>query len=76
MHMDDFDRFLDIELARVLDPVVRNPAPRRSRHWRDGRRGRLRTLVGGAKDAPRSLLPPEVFQVAVPAAVRVRSSTP
>ena len=76
MHMDYFDRFLDVELARVLDPVVHTPPPRRSRHWRDGRSGRLRTLNGGAKDAPRSLLPPEVFQVAVPAAVRVRSSTP
>lgn len=76
MHMDDFDRFLDVELARVLDPVVRTPAPRRSRHWRDGHRGRLRALDGGANDAPRSMvLPPEVFPVAVPAAVGVPSST-
>jgi hypothetical protein len=76
MHMDDFDMFLDVELARVLDRVVRTPAPSRSRHRRDGRRGRLRTLSGGASDAPRSLLPPEVFPVAVPAAVGVPSSTP
>jgi hypothetical protein len=75
MHMDDFDKFLDVELARVLDPVVRTPAPPRSRHWRDGRRGRLRTLTGGADDAPRSMLPPKVFPVAVPAAIGVPSST-
>ena len=75
MHMDDFDRFLDLELARVLDPVVRTSAPPRSRHWRDGRRGRLRTLSGGANSATRSVLPPEVFAVAVPAAIGVPSST-
>jgi len=79
MHMDDFERFLDVELARVLDPVVRLPARPRSRHWRDGRRGRLRTLVGGANDAnhtPTPILPPEVIPFAVPAAIGVPSSTP
>jgi hypothetical protein len=76
MHMDDFDKFLDVELVRVLDPVVRTPAPRRTRHWRDGRRGRLRTLNGGANDAPGPLLPPQVISLAVPAAVGVQSSTP
>jgi len=76
MHMDDFDRFLDVELARVLDPVVRTPAPPRSRHWRDGHRGRLRTLNGGAKGAPRPMPPPELIPLAVPAAVGVPSSTP
>jgi hypothetical protein len=30
--MDDFDRFLDLQLRRMLDPVVATPAPpRRSR---------------------------------------------
>jgi hypothetical protein len=76
MHMDYFDRLLEAELARVLDPVVRRPAPRRSRHWREGRRGRLRTLNGGANDAPRSMLPPELLTVAVPAAIGLPSSTP
>jgi len=76
IHMDDFDRFLNAELVRVLDPVVRTPAPPRSRHWRDGRRGRLRTLNGGANDAPGPLLPPHVIPLAVPAAVGVPSSTP
>jgi hypothetical protein len=75
MHMDDFDSFLDVELARVLDPVVITPAPPRSRRWRDGRSGRLRALDGGADDAGRSILPPEVFLVAVPAAVVVPLST-
>ena len=74
--MDDFDLFLDVELVRVLDPVVRTPAPPRTRHWRDGRRGRLRTLDGGANDAPGLLLPPQVIPLAVPAAVGVPSSTP
>jgi hypothetical protein len=76
MHMDDFDMFLDVELARVLDPVVRTPAPPRSRHWRDGRRGRLRTLNGGANDFPGPLQPPQMIPLAVPAAVGVPSSTP
>jgi hypothetical protein len=76
MHMDDFDMFLDVELFRVLDPVVRTPAPPRSRHWRDGRRGRLRTLNGGANDVPGPLLPPHVIPLAVPATIGVPSSTP
>ena len=75
MHMDDFDKFLDVELARVLDPVVLTPAPPRSRHWRDGRSGCLPTLDGDARDAKRSILPPEVFPVAVPAAIVMPSST-
>jgi hypothetical protein len=76
MHMDYFDLFLDVELARVLDRVVRTPAPPRSRHWRDGPRGRLRTMRGGADDAPGSMLPPQVIPLAVPAAVGVPSSNP
>jgi hypothetical protein len=76
MHMDDFDRFLNVELALALDPIVRTPAPPRSRHWRDGRRGRLRTLDGAQKDAPRTVLPLEVIPLAVPAAVGVPSSAP
>ena len=31
MHMDDFDRQLELELARLLDPIVAAPAPRRRR---------------------------------------------
>lgn len=29
LQMDDFDRFLDLQLRRMLDPVVATPAPRR-----------------------------------------------
>jgi hypothetical protein len=31
MHMDRFDRRLELELARWLDPIVDLPAPRRRR---------------------------------------------
>ncbi|HEV3404988.1 MAG TPA: hypothetical protein VG364_00195 [Candidatus Dormibacteraeota bacterium] len=31
--MNDFDRFLDLQLRRMLDPVVATPAPPR-RSWR------------------------------------------
>ena len=31
MRMDDFDRQLQLELARLLDPIVAAPAPRRRR---------------------------------------------
>jgi hypothetical protein len=31
--MNDFDRFLDLQLRRMLDPVVGTPAPPR-RSWR------------------------------------------
>jgi hypothetical protein len=33
--MDDFDRLLELELARMLDDVVKAPAP--SRGWPPGR---------------------------------------
>lgn len=75
MQMDDFDRFLDAQLARMLGTLVRTPAPRRSRHWRDGPRGRLRTLNGGANEAPRSKPPPEVFPVVAVAAIGLSSSS-
>lgn len=29
--MNDFDRFLQLELRRMLDPVAASPAPRRAR---------------------------------------------
>ncbi len=44
MHMDDIDRLLEIELARLLDPIVDAPAPRRRRR-RD--KGVLRAVAGG-----------------------------
>jgi len=33
LQMNDFDRFLDLQLRRMLDPVVATPAPPR-RSWR------------------------------------------
>jgi len=38
--MDDFDRLLELELARMLDDVVKAPAPPRG--WPPGRRPALR----------------------------------
>jgi hypothetical protein len=69
MHMDDFDTLIEIELARVLDPIVRTPAPRRSRDWRDGRRGRLRIFQGGLSDGASAPVP-------APVVIVVRSSAP
>jgi len=71
MRVDDFDQVLDRELARVLDGIVNRPARPRSRSWRDGRRGRLRTLKGGLPDRVRETVPLEV-----PAAIGKPSSTP
>ena len=41
--MDDFDRLLELELARMLDSVVRTPAPPRS--WPPGRRSVVRLFT-------------------------------
>jgi hypothetical protein len=65
--MDDFDRLLDAELGRILDPIVRTPAPRRTRGWSDGRLGRIRIFQGGL---------PEAIPAAVPVTVGVRPSVP
>jgi len=40
MYMDQLDRILELELARLLDPIVRVPAPPRRR-----RRGGLTVVV-------------------------------
>jgi hypothetical protein len=48
MHMDHFDRLLEIELARLLDPIVEAPAPPRRRQPR--KLGVLRALTGGLAD--------------------------
>lgn len=70
--MDDFDRHLEQELSRVLDPIVFTPAPRRAGGWREGRRGRgFRALIGGLPDGgPTPILAPEtVAVVPVPASI-------
>jgi len=77
VHMDGFERHLEQELARVLDPIVKTPAPPRSRGWRDGRRGRLRIFQGGLPEGGRaSLEVPEVIRVVAPVAVTVNTNLP
>lgn len=76
MHMDGFDFLLEAELARVLDPIVRTPAPPRARGWRNGRSGRLRALDGGLPiDNPRAVPAAEML-VIVPAVVGIPSAAP
>ena len=43
--MDQFDRLLEIQLARLLDPIAEAPAPPRRRQPR--KQGGLRALTGG-----------------------------
>ncbi len=79
MHMDGFERQLEQELARALDPIVKTPAPPRSRGWRDGRRGRLSIFQGGLRDSGNqvSLEMPEVIPVIVaPVAVTMTTNLP
>ena len=71
MHMDGFEMLLERELARVLDPIVRTPAPPRSRPWRDGRRGRLRSLDGGVAGGPPGAVPAPDVMVVAPVVVTV-----
>ena len=59
MHMDPLDRLLELELARLLDPIVNAPVPRRRR-----RRGGL-TVV--ASDLPVLVEPvPVVVPIVAP----------
>ena len=74
--MDNFERHLEQELARVLDPVVCAPAPRRLGSWRDGRGGRgLHALNGGLPDGGSApILIPELVAIPVPASIGAPSS--
>ena len=47
--MDDFERDLERELARMLNPIVETPAPRRRRH---AGTQRLRMIAGGLAGIP------------------------
>lgn len=77
MHMDGFDRQLEQDLARFLDPIVETPAPPRSGGWRDGHRGRLRIFQGGLPEGGMaSLEMPEVVPVVVPVAVTAHTNLP
>lgn len=74
--MDDFDRHLELVLARVLDSVVCTPAPRRLGGWRDGRRGRgLRALTGGLPGGdPDPISITEPVAIPVPVSIGAPSS--
>ena len=53
IRMDHFDRLLELELARLLDPIVEAPAPRRRR--RRGA-GTLKAVTGGLTDLPSDII--------------------
>lgn len=65
--MDDFERLLDLELQRLLDPIVATPAPRRRRR---GGENPLTAIAGGlsgvAGEVP-VLAEPAPVTVVVPA---------
>jgi hypothetical protein len=47
LRMDHFDRLLELELARLLDPIVEAPASRRRRRRGPGT---LKAVAGGLTD--------------------------
>jgi hypothetical protein len=71
--MDQFDRLLEIQLARLLDPIVEAPAPPRRRQPR--KHGALRALTGGLA-VGRPGLPIDLVVVAGPALVIAVVPTP
>jgi len=69
MQMDDFDMYLEVLLARMLDRVVERPAP--------PRRGQDRSLpfhslVGGLTGSPLELIVGETVPVPVPVVAPAR----
>jgi hypothetical protein len=64
--MDHFDRRLEIDLARLLDPIVDAPVPRRRR------RSGLKALQGGLSGLPADTV---VLAEPVPAGVPVGTSS-
>jgi len=69
VRMDHFDRLLELELARLLDPVVDAPAPRRRRR----RASTLKATAGGL-----TVLPSDMVLLAepVPLAIVAPIGTP
>jgi hypothetical protein len=51
--MDHFERLLELELARLLDPIVDAPAPRRRRRRSAGT---LKAVAGGLADLPSDVI--------------------
>ena len=69
MQMDDFDMYLEVVLARMLDRVVERPAP--------PRRGQVRSLpfhslIGGLTGSPLELIVGETVPVPVPVVAPAR----
>ena len=70
--MDHFDRLLQLELGRLLDPIVDVPVPRRRR-----RRGpdTLKAVAGGLTLVPTDVvLPVEPVPVAIVAPIGIPAS--
>jgi hypothetical protein len=66
LQMNDFDRFLELKLRQMLDPVVAAPPPARRRAKRSPK------PILAVEPAPVAF---EVLPIAVPVAVRVASAT-
>jgi hypothetical protein len=64
--MNDFDRFLDLQLRRMLDPVVATPAPpRRTPRPRPGQR--ILAIEGSIERSP-GVSPTDPVVLTVPVA--------
>ena len=66
MQMDDFDMYLEVLLARMLDPIVERPAPPRRGQYRSLP---FHSLVGGLTGSPLELIVGEAVPVPVPVPV-------
>lgn len=66
--MNDFDRLLQIELQRMLDPVVATPAPTRKGQT-ERKRPALRVLTSGVELVAGVLPAVEPAPVTIPVAV-------
>ena len=70
LQMNDFDRFLDLQLRHMLDPIVAAPAPRRRSRRPNARRSILVVLETPIEFAP------EAIAAVEPVAVTVRVAAP
>ena len=70
MQMDDFDMYLEVLLARMLDRVVERPAP--PRRGQEDRPLPFHSLVGGLTGSPLELIVGETVPVPVPVVAPAR----
>ena len=68
--MNDFDRFLVLELKEMLDPVVATPAPRRRSRRPEARLSIVMALEAPIDLAAEAIPAVEPLAVTVPVAVR------